>query len=122
MVLEISWMKQAEKPAHSSGRSGGDNRVFECPGRGVLQMIATATEDITSSPRRKADYAQRLQEVPIEIIRILQSGGKAQQIIRAGRVLAFDRAAVLDQALGTAERSRPPPQPHSGRHSDRLKP
>src|SRR5258708_37181206 len=105
MVLEISWMKQAEMPAHSSGRSGGDNRVFECPGRGVLQMIATATEDITSSPRRNADYAQRLQEVPREIIRILQSGGKAQQIIRGGRVLAFYGGPRLVQSLDTAERS-----------------
>jgi hypothetical protein len=36
-------MKHAEMAAHSSGRSGGESLVFECPLIGVLQMIATAT-------------------------------------------------------------------------------
>ncbi|HET7381723.1 MAG TPA: hypothetical protein VFJ59_03950 [Pseudolabrys sp.] len=36
-------MKQAEIAAHSSGRKGGDSRVFDVPLIGVLQMIATAT-------------------------------------------------------------------------------
>src|SRR3974377_807471 len=36
-------MKQAESTAHSSGRSGGDNRVFDCPSVGVLQTMAIAT-------------------------------------------------------------------------------
>jgi hypothetical protein len=35
-------MKQAESAAHSSGRSGGDRRVFECPGIGVLQKMPIA--------------------------------------------------------------------------------
>jgi hypothetical protein len=50
MVLAMSWMKQAEMAAHSSGCNSGDNRVFECPGHGVLQMIATATDDMVSTP------------------------------------------------------------------------
>ena len=36
-------MKQADSAAHSSGRSGGDRRVFDCPAMGALQTIATAT-------------------------------------------------------------------------------
>jgi hypothetical protein len=36
-------MKQAEIAAHSSGRNGGDSRVFDAPLIGVLQTIATAT-------------------------------------------------------------------------------
>jgi hypothetical protein len=36
-------MTQADSAAHASGRSGGDNRVFDCPAMGVLQTIATAT-------------------------------------------------------------------------------
>jgi len=36
-------MKQADNAAHSSGRSGGDNLVFDFPAIGVLQIIATAT-------------------------------------------------------------------------------
>jgi hypothetical protein len=36
-------MKQAEIAAHSSGRKGGESRVFDAPLIGVLQMIATAT-------------------------------------------------------------------------------
>ena len=43
MVRDRSWIKQDEIDAHSSGRSGGDSRVFDFPGAGVLQMIATAT-------------------------------------------------------------------------------
>ena len=36
-------MKQAERVAHSSGRSGGDSLVLEYPGAGVLQKIPMAT-------------------------------------------------------------------------------
>ena len=36
-------MKQAESAAHSSGRSGGERRVLESPGAGVLQNIPIAT-------------------------------------------------------------------------------
>ena len=36
-------MKQREISAHSSGRSGGDSRVFDFPAMGVLQIIAAAT-------------------------------------------------------------------------------
>ena len=36
-------MKQAERAAHSSGRNGGDRRVLENPGAGVLQKIPIAT-------------------------------------------------------------------------------
>ena len=36
-------MKQAESAAHSSGRSGGERRVLENPGAGVLQKIPIAT-------------------------------------------------------------------------------
>src|SRR5205085_10116629 len=43
-------MKQAESPAHSSGRSGGDRRVFDRPAAGVLQKMPIAT-DRTGSPR-----------------------------------------------------------------------
>jgi hypothetical protein len=42
IVRDKSRMKQAEIAAHSLGWSGGDKRVFDCPGAGVLQMIATA--------------------------------------------------------------------------------
>ena len=42
MVGGRSRMKQAESAAHSSGRSGGDSRVFDFPGAGVLQTMATA--------------------------------------------------------------------------------
>jgi len=43
MVRDRSRMKQADKAAHSSGLSGGDNRVLDFPAIGVLQIIATAT-------------------------------------------------------------------------------
>ena len=36
-------MKQAEIAAHSSGRNGGDSRVFDAPLIGVLQVMASAT-------------------------------------------------------------------------------
>ena len=42
-------MKQREISAHSSGKSGGDSRVFDFPAMGVLQMIATATGFMTLS-------------------------------------------------------------------------
>jgi hypothetical protein len=42
-VFDKSLMKQADSAAHSSGRSGGDKRVFDCPAIGALQTIATAT-------------------------------------------------------------------------------
>ena len=42
MVRDTSWMKQAEMAAHSSGHNGGESRVFDCPGAGVLQTMATA--------------------------------------------------------------------------------
>jgi hypothetical protein len=45
-------MKQAEMAAHSSGRNGGDNRVFDAPGAGVLHMIATATGFIMDDPEK----------------------------------------------------------------------
>lgn len=43
MVSDRSRMKHADIAAHSSGRKGGDSRVFEAPLTGVLHMIATAT-------------------------------------------------------------------------------
>lgn len=36
-------MKQPEIAAHSSARSGGESRVLDAPGIGVLHMIAKAT-------------------------------------------------------------------------------
>src|SRR5690242_11373663 len=39
-------MKQAESAAHSSGRRGGESRVLDWPGAGVLQKIPMATSCI----------------------------------------------------------------------------
>src|SRR6185369_10316171 len=36
-------MKQADSRAHSSGRSGGDSLVLDCPAAGVLQKMPMAT-------------------------------------------------------------------------------
>ena len=43
MVAVRSRIKQAEIAAHSSGRNGGESRVFERPGAGVLQKMPIAT-------------------------------------------------------------------------------
>jgi hypothetical protein len=43
-------MKQAEMAAQSSGRSGGESRVFDCPGAGVLQKMPMATSFTRRSP------------------------------------------------------------------------
>src|SRR3954451_20370497 len=50
MVAVRSRIKQAERSAHSSGRSGGDSRVLDNPGRGVLQKIPTATVSTCATP------------------------------------------------------------------------
>src|SRR5262245_20890855 len=44
MVAARSRMKHADSAAHSSGRKGGDSRVFEKPAMGVLQMMPMATD------------------------------------------------------------------------------
>ena len=49
---------------------------------------------------------QRLVEIGIEVVDILDAGRETQQVGRAGRAGAFDRGAVLDQALDAAERGR----------------
>src|ERR1700704_1025479 len=57
MVAVRSRMKQAERSAHSSGRNGGDSRVFDCPGRGVLQKIPTATVFTCVAPLMHSNYS-----------------------------------------------------------------
>jgi len=44
-------MKQLEIAAHSSGRSGGDRRVFDVPAAGVLHTMAMAMRVIGHKPR-----------------------------------------------------------------------
>src|ERR1043166_105281 len=44
-------MKQADRPAHSSGCKGGQSLVFDRPAKGVLQMMPTAI-DATGTPSR----------------------------------------------------------------------
>ena len=71
-------------------------------------------------------------EIDEEILGILDAGGQPQQVIRAGRALALDRGAVLDQAprprrarwrASTAapappSRSRPRPATHADREHE----
>src|SRR5262245_32154633 len=59
MVAERSRMKLADRPAHSSGRNGGDRRVLECPGSGVLQMMPTATDGTGSASMSDKALAAR---------------------------------------------------------------
>jgi hypothetical protein len=60
MVRATSLMKQAEIAAHSSGRNGGDRRVFDCPAAGVLQTTATATVRKPSAPDQDVKIHNRL--------------------------------------------------------------
>src|SRR5262245_14498604 len=44
MVAARSRIKHADSAAHSSGRNGGDSRVFESPAIGVLHTMPIATD------------------------------------------------------------------------------
>jgi hypothetical protein len=72
MVRDKSWMKQDEIDAHSSGRSGGDRRVFDFPGAGVLQTMATATVFIHRFLGSTRDFksADKIEE---QVVRILKA-------------------------------------------------
>src|SRR6185312_1939606 len=117
MVADRSRMKQPEIAAHSSGRNGGDSRVFDWPARGVLQMMATATGGmiVVSSGGGRQSSGQ----VEIKLIRVLKANGKPQQVVRARRPLALDRGAVLDEAFDAAQRGGALPQVHPGGDGDR---
>lgn len=57
-------MKQREISAQSSIANGGDRRVFDNPGVGVLQMIATATLPSCSFKCAKLPFHQDRQDYP----------------------------------------------------------
>ena len=56
--------------------------------------------------------AQGLLQIVDQILHILDAGGQAQQVRGHRGAGAFDAGAVLDQALGPAERGRPLPDRH----------
>src|SRR6185437_2509816 len=72
IVADRSRIKQLEIAAHSSGRSGGDKRVFDWPAVGVLQIIATATgsslsrQAATDSARVRSKYSSSASSRPTD--------------------------------------------------------
>ena len=67
-------MKHAEMALQSSGRRGGDSRVFEKPAAGVLQKIPTATELMALSLAHvMAISAEGVLDVGYQVIDVLET-------------------------------------------------
>src|SRR3569833_729751 len=109
MVRARSRMKQDEMAAHSSGANGGDSRVFDLPGIGVLQMMATAMGFIGSN-----SHGESAGQIEMQFIDVLETDRETQQVGGTGRAFAFDRGTMLDQAFYAAERGGSLPQPDAG--------
>ena len=84
------------------------NRLFST----ILTAQAADRPDRSLSGQRGGD-------IPPEVLDVLDAGGEAQQIGRAGRAGALDRGAMLDQLFDAAERGRSLPQSDPRRGRDR---
>src|SRR3989454_1101270 len=70
--------------------------------------------------RRALPSRERLIEVLDQVVGVLESDAEAQQVLGCARPGPFDRGAMLDEALGSAEARRPREDTHLRRHGQRA--